>query len=44
MWGRRFAPRTEVPGRYPCGVATHTSGRVIGVNGPAMAVLAGTPP
>jgi phytoene dehydrogenase-like protein len=41
MWERRFAPRTEVPGLYLCGAATHPGGSVIGVNGrnAAMAVL-----
>ncbi len=45
MWERRFAPRTEVPGLYLCGAATHPGGSVIGVNGrnAAMAVLADTP-
>jgi phytoene dehydrogenase-like protein len=44
MWERRFAPRTEVPGLYLCGAATHPGGSVIGVNGrnAAMAVLADT--
>jgi len=46
MWDRRFAPRTEVPGLYLCGAATHPGGSVIGVNGrnAAMAVLADTRP
>ena len=41
MWDRRFGPRTEVPGLYLCGAATHPGGSVIGVNGrnAAMAVL-----
>jgi phytoene dehydrogenase-like protein len=44
MWDRRFGPRTEVPGLYLCGAATHPGGSVIGVNGrnAAMAVLADT--
>jgi phytoene dehydrogenase-like protein len=44
MWDRRFAPRTDVPGLYLCGAATHPGGSVIGVNGrnAAMAVLADT--
>ena len=33
MWERRFAPRTDVPGLYLCGAATHPGGSVIGVNG-----------
>jgi phytoene dehydrogenase-like protein len=41
MWDRRFGPRTDVPGVYLCGAATHPGGSVIGVNGrnAAMAVL-----
>jgi phytoene dehydrogenase-like protein len=41
MWDRRFGPRTDVPGLYLCGAATHPGGSVIGVNGrnAAMAVL-----
>jgi phytoene dehydrogenase-like protein len=46
MWDRRFGPRTDVPGLYLAGAATHPGGSVIGVNGrnAAMAVLADTPP
>ena len=42
MWDRRFAPRTELPGVYLCGAATHPGGSVMGVNGrnAAAAVLA----
>jgi phytoene dehydrogenase-like protein len=42
MWDRRFSPRTEVPGLYLCGAATHPGGSVIAVNGrnAAMAVIA----
>jgi phytoene dehydrogenase-like protein len=42
MWDRRFSPRTEVPGLYMCGAATHPGGSVIAVNGrnAAMAVIA----
>jgi phytoene dehydrogenase-like protein len=45
MWEHRFAPRTEIPGLYLCGAATHPGGSVIGVNGrnAAMAVLADHP-
>jgi phytoene dehydrogenase-like protein len=41
MWSHRFAPRTEVPGLYLCGAATHPGGSVIAINGrnAAMAVL-----
>jgi phytoene dehydrogenase-like protein len=44
MWERRFAPRTDMPGLYLCGAATHPGGSVIGVNGrnAADAVLADT--
>ena len=46
MWERRFAPRTDMPGLYLCGAATHPGGSVIGVNGrnAADAVLADTAP
>ena len=42
IWERRFAPRTDMPGLYLCGAATHPGGSVIGVNGrnAADAVLA----
>lgn len=42
MWDRRLSARTEVPGVYLCGAATHPAGSVIGLNGrnAAMAVLA----
>jgi phytoene dehydrogenase-like protein len=42
MWDRRFSPRTEIPGVYLCGAATHPGGSVIAVNGrnAAMAVVA----
>ncbi len=42
MWDRRFSPRTEIPGVYLCGAATHPGGSVIAVNGrnAAMAVIA----
>jgi phytoene dehydrogenase-like protein len=33
MWERRLAPRTEIPGVYLCGAATHPGGSVIGLNG-----------
>jgi phytoene dehydrogenase-like protein len=41
---RRFAPRTDMPGLYLFGAATHPGGSVIGVNGrnAADAVLADT--
>jgi phytoene dehydrogenase-like protein len=41
MWENRFTPRTEVPGVYLCGAATHPAGSVIALNGrnAAMAVL-----
>ena len=44
MYDRRFDPRTDIPGLYLCGAATHPGGSVIGVNGrnAAMAVLADT--
>ena len=37
----RLTPRTDVPGVYLCGVATHPAGRVIALNGrnAAMVVL-----
>jgi phytoene dehydrogenase-like protein len=42
MWEHRLTPRTEVPGVYLCGAATHPAGSVIALNGrnAAMAVLA----
>jgi phytoene dehydrogenase-like protein len=42
MWEHRLTPRTEVPGFYFCGAATHPGGSVIALNGrnAAMAVLA----
>ena len=42
MWENRLTPRTEVPGVYLCGAATHPAGSVIALNGrnAAMAVLA----
>ncbi len=42
MWQNRLAPRTDVPGVYLCGAATHPGGSVIALNGrnAAMAVLA----
>jgi phytoene dehydrogenase-like protein len=42
MWGNRLSPRTEVPGVYLCGAATHPGGSVIALNGrnAARAVLA----
>ena len=41
MWEHRLTPRTEVPGFYFCGAATHPGGSVIALNGrnAAMAVL-----
>lgn len=41
MWGRRFGPRTPVPGLYLCGACTHPGGSVMGINGrnAAMAVV-----
>jgi phytoene dehydrogenase-like protein len=41
MWEHRLAPRTEIPGFYFCGAATHPAGSVIALNGrnAAMAVL-----
>jgi phytoene dehydrogenase-like protein len=41
MWDRRFSPRTEIPGLYLCGAATHPGGSVIAINGrnAAMAVV-----
>jgi len=41
MWENRLSPRTEVPGVYLCGAATHPGGSVIALNGrnAAMAVL-----
>jgi phytoene dehydrogenase-like protein len=33
MWDRRFTPRTEVPGLYLAGAATHPGGSVIALNG-----------
>ncbi|MCU1428142.1 MAG: crtI [Actinomycetia bacterium] len=46
MWTNRFAPRTEMPGVYLCGAATHPAGSVIALNGrnAAMAVLADLAP
>jgi phytoene dehydrogenase-like protein len=46
MWSNRLTPRTDVPGVYLCGAATHPGGSVIGLNGrnAARAVLADTPP
>jgi phytoene dehydrogenase-like protein len=46
MWSNRLASRTDVPGVYLCGAATHPGGSVIGLNGrnAARAVLADTPP
>ncbi len=42
MWDRRFSSRTDIPGLYLCGAATHPGGSVIAVNGrnAAMAVMA----
>ncbi len=42
MWDRRFDHRTEIPGLYLCGAATHPAGSVIALNGrsAAMAALA----
>jgi phytoene dehydrogenase-like protein len=42
MWTNRLSPRTEVPGVYLCGAATHPGGSVIALNGrnAARAVLA----
>ena len=42
MWDRRLTPRTDVPGVYLCGAATHPAGSVVALNGrnAAMAVLA----
>ena len=42
MWDRRFAPRSDAPGLYLCGAATHPGGSVIARNGRncAHAVLA----
>jgi phytoene dehydrogenase-like protein len=42
MWDRRFAPRSDAPGLYLCGAATHPGGSVIARNGRncARAVLA----
>ncbi|MFI5959954.1 phytoene desaturase family protein [Cryptosporangium sp. NPDC051539] len=44
MWENRLTPRTEVPGVYLCGAATHPAGSVIALNGrnAAQAVLADT--
>jgi phytoene dehydrogenase-like protein len=44
MWENRLSPRTQVPGVYLCGAATHPGGSVIALNGKnaAMAVLADT--
>jgi phytoene dehydrogenase-like protein len=41
MWENRLSPRTDVPGVYLCGAATHPGGSVIALNGrnAAMAVL-----
>ncbi len=41
MWEHRLTPRTEVPGVYLCGAATHPGGSVIALNGrnAAMCVL-----
>ena len=41
MWEHRLTPRTEIPGFYFCGAATHPAGSVIALNGrnAAMAVL-----
>jgi phytoene dehydrogenase-like protein len=45
MWENRLTARTDVPGVYLCGAATHPGGSVIGLNGrnAARAVLADTP-
>ncbi len=41
MWEHRLTPRTDVPGFYLCGAATHPGGSVIALNGrnAAMVVL-----
>jgi phytoene dehydrogenase-like protein len=41
MWEHRLAPRTDIPGVYLCGAATHPGGSVIALNGrnAAMCVL-----
>jgi phytoene dehydrogenase-like protein len=41
MWENRLSPRTDVPGVYLCGAATHPGGSVIALNGrnAAMVVL-----
>jgi phytoene dehydrogenase-like protein len=41
MWEHRLTPRTEIPGVYLCGAATHPGGSVIALNGrnAAMVVL-----
>ena len=41
MWEHRLTPRTEIPGVYLCGAATHPGGSVIALNGrnAAMCVL-----
>jgi phytoene dehydrogenase-like protein len=41
MWEHRLSARTEVPGVYLCGAATHPAGSVIALNGrnAAMSVL-----
>ena len=33
MWQNRLTARTEVPGVYLCGAATHPGGSVIALNG-----------
>lgn len=45
MWEHRLTPRTDVPGFYLCGAATHPAGSVIALNGrnAAAAVLADHP-
>jgi phytoene dehydrogenase-like protein len=42
MWDRRLTPRTDIPGVYLCGAATHPAGSVVALNGrnAATAVLA----
>jgi phytoene dehydrogenase-like protein len=44
MWEHRLTPRTEIPGVYLCGAATHPGGSVIALNGrnAAQAVLTDT--
>jgi phytoene dehydrogenase-like protein len=45
MWEHRLSARTDVPGLYFCGAATHPGGSVIALNGrnAAMAVLEDAP-